>query len=75
MHVNEAFPLGHAVHYVAPDLVRKATWFFGETEKRKDLRTTHAFKTPGVYSVTLEIEDQQKNTVRHTFQVEAVAAP
>lgn len=73
LHVNEAFPLGHGVHYAAPELVRKATWFFEGGKKRKELRTTHAFQEAGVHTVTLEVEDQQKNSVRRSFEVEAVA--
>ena len=72
VHVSADFPLGMAVPYLDESLIRKATWDFGDGTTQKTPRTTHAYRAPGRYTVTLEVVDRLKNTLRRQFEVEVL---
>jgi len=47
------FVFGYSVKYTP--LVKKIEWDFGDSDKSKDPRAEHAYKTPGKYTVTLTV--------------------
>lgn len=72
VHISAEFPLGLAVPYLDDSLVRRAAWDFGDGTTQKTPRVSHAYRAPGRYTVTLEVVDQRKNTVREQFEVEVL---
>ena len=49
-------------------------WTFGDGELSNDVKPNHVFETPGIYSVILEVLDDNNTVSTKTVEIQ-VAAP
>lgn len=50
-------------------------WDFGDRTNATDMKTTHAYTTPGTYTVTLTVSDAAGNTDTHSITVTVLGPP
>jgi beta-N-acetylhexosaminidase len=65
----DPFVAGFALSYDTSAAIKKAEWDFGDGERSKDVRTEHAYKAPGRYSVNLTVTDKRDGVSSGAFTV------
>jgi beta-N-acetylhexosaminidase len=65
------FRAGLAVRYDPRFTVKKVQWDFGGGKRSKDVKTVHAFDTPGNHAVTLSVTTEHGDTESTVFHVVA----
>ncbi|MCF6284998.1 MAG: PKD domain-containing protein, partial [Candidatus Hydrogenedentes bacterium] len=71
--LSPQFPAGLSIPYDPQFAIKKILWEFGDGKKSKELRTVHAFSTPGRYPVSLSVTGPNGSSSRYTFHIVANA--
>lgn len=67
--LSERFPVGTSAPYNTQALLKKVQWDFGDGEKSKDARTTHAYAAAGRFPVSLSVTTTEGAAASFTFYV------
>jgi beta-N-acetylhexosaminidase len=68
--LSEAMPAGYAVPYDPSRAIKKLQWDLGDGTKGKDPQISHAYKQPGLYTVSLSITGVRGDVISRTFSLE-----
>ncbi|HEO71928.1 MAG TPA: PKD domain-containing protein [Candidatus Hydrogenedentes bacterium] len=60
---------GLACSFDPRQAVKKVSWDFGDGKRRNSIHTTHTYRAPGRYPVTLTADDRMGETATETFHI------
>jgi len=69
IHLSDTFPAGHSISYTPTLALKKVSWEFGDGKGASESLTSHTYKKPGHYTVTLTIKSKNREPIVGTFPI------